>query len=236
MNILSLCDYTGNMVRPWLEAGHTATIVDLQHPQGADRVGRLTRVGADVLTWRPCDRFDVAFAFPPCTDLAVSGARHFKSKGPARLLEALRVVLACMEAIRESGAPQWMVEQPVSTLATYWRRPDWYFSPWEYGGYLSPPGDRYAKQTSLWTSAAFRMPMKRPVHPSEGSKMHRLPPSKDRANLRSATPMGFARAVFEANALGCGESLGHEWPVDSTPQRDCRQRTTFQTPRIRDRW
>ena len=48
------------------------------------------------------------------------------------------------------------------------------------------------------------MPEKHRVEPTEGSKMHLLPPSEDRANLRSATPMGFAQAVFEANrGLSC---------------------------------
>lgn len=200
MRVLSLCDYTGNMVRPWVDGGHEATIVDLQHPAGEAICGSLTRVGASVLEWRPTEAYDVVFAFPPCTDLAVSGASHFKRKGPERLRQALQVVLACMEIIAESGAPAWMVEQPTSVLATFWRPPDWYFDPWEYGGYLNPPGDRYTKHTSLWTSVTFRMPMKRPVHPSEGSKMHRMGPSKDRANRRSATPMGFAQAVYEANS------------------------------------
>jgi len=202
MRVLSLCDYTGNMVRPWLDAGHEATIVDLQHPAGEHGDGLLTRVGASVLEWRPSGAYDVVFAFPPCTDLAVSGARHFASKGPERLKTALQVVLGCMEIVMQSGAPAWAVENPVSRLATYWRKPDYTFDPWEYGGYLDPVGDRYSKRTCLWTSVAFRMPMKRPVHPSEGSKMHRMGPSKERANLRSATPMGFAQAVYEANCKG----------------------------------
>lgn len=202
MNILSLCDRTGNMVRPWVEAGHTATLVDLQHDGREPQAERVTRIGANVLTWRPAQAFDVVFAFPPCTDLAVSGALHFKRKGPERLKVALQVVLACMEIIIVSGASVWMVENPVSRLATYWRRPDFTFDPWEYGGYLTPAGDRYSKLTCLWTSVAFRMPMKRPVHPSEGSKMHRMSPGPERANLRSATPMGFAQAVYEANCKG----------------------------------
>jgi hypothetical protein len=202
MNILSLCDRTGNMVRPWVEAGHRATLVDLQHDGREEQAGNVTRVGANVLTWRPGQTFDVVFAAPPCTDLAVSGALHFKRKGPERLKQALQVVLSCMEIVIISGAPVWMVENPVSRLATYWRKPDYTFDPWEYGGYLAPAGDRYSKRTCLWASVAFKMPMKRPVHPAEGSKMHRMGPSKERANLRSATPMGFAQAVYEANSKG----------------------------------
>lgn len=73
------------------------------------------------------------------------------------------------------------------------------FDPFEYGGYLDPPGDAYTKKTCLWTGNGFRMPAKWPVEPTEGSLMHLLPPSEDRANLRSATPQGFANAVFAAN-------------------------------------
>jgi len=65
--------------------------------------------------------------------------------------------------------------------------------------YLEPPGDTYTKKTCLWTGGGFKMPEKRSVEPTEGSKMHLMPPSENRANLRSATPMGFAQAVFEAN-------------------------------------
>ena len=79
--VLSLCDRTDNMVRPWLDAGHECWIVDVQHPPGVEirdypDSGRLVTVGADVLTWLP-PRRDYLFvaAFPPCTDLAVSGAR-----------------------------------------------------------------------------------------------------------------------------------------------------------------
>lgn len=79
--------------------------MDLQHPAGEARDGLLTRVGASVLEWRPSGTYDVVFAFPPCTDLAVSGARHFAGKGPERLKQALQVVLACMEIIMQSGAP-----------------------------------------------------------------------------------------------------------------------------------
>jgi hypothetical protein len=199
VRILSLCDYTGNMVRPWLEAGHEAVIVDLQHPPGEARDGLLIRVGANILDYQPSGHFDAVFAFPPCTDLAVSGARHFVAKGPERRRAAMATVHRCRE-IAEGLTECWVLENPVSVISSEWRSPDWMFHPYEYGGYLDPVGDRYTKATCLWTGSGFVMPMKRPVSPTDGSKMHRLPPSPERANLRSATPIGFARAVFEANA------------------------------------
>jgi len=97
-----------------------------------------------------------------------------------------------------------MIENPVSTLSTYWRKPDYMFDPCDYGRYLDPPGDAYTKKTCLWVGNGFVMPPKKPVPPVEGSKIHRMPPSKDRGYLRSVTPMGFAEAVFQANAKHFG--------------------------------
>jgi len=96
--VLSLCDRTGNMVRPWLDAGHECWIVDLQHPDGEHRDGNLVRVGADVLTWLPPRRdFLFVAAFPPCTDLAVSGARWYRDKGLGALARAAELVDRCRQ-------------------------------------------------------------------------------------------------------------------------------------------
>ena len=201
MIVLSLCDRTGVMVRPWLAAGYECWIVDQQHSDGVVRDGNLVRVGADVSTWLPPrGDYRIAFAFPPCTHLAVSGARWYKDKGLAALVDALRLVEACRERLEWTGAP-WMLENPVGTLSTYWREPDHSFDPFEFGGYLPDGGDGYTKRTCIWHSADFQWPQRRPVEPVEGSRMHRLPPSAERANLRSVTPEGFARAVFVANEL-----------------------------------
>jgi hypothetical protein len=201
MTVLSLCDRTGNMVRSWAEAGFECICVDLRHPAGTHLSDGITYVGADVRIWiPPMDReYAAVFAFPPCTDMAVSGARWFRDKGLASLIESLEIVEACRRICEASGAP-YMIENPVSTLSTYWREPDCVFDPCDYGGYLSPAGDNYTKKTCLWTGNGFIMPSSRRVEPVQGSLMHRMPPSDDRADLRAVTPMGFARAVFEANA------------------------------------
>ena len=138
------------------------------------------------------------FAFPPCTHLAVSGARWFKTKGLGALADALQLVERCRIIAEISGAP-WMLENPVSTLSTYWRKPDVTFDPCDFGGYLDPTGDAYTKKTCLWTGGGFVMPEPKPVAPTERSPIHLMPPSDDRGDLRSVTPMGFAKAVFLAN-------------------------------------
>lgn len=187
------------MVEPWAAAGYTCYCVDWQHPAGETRAGNIVRVGADVREWLPpYAPVTMLFAFPPCTDVAVSGARWFKDKGLGRLIHALQLFEASVRLAEWTGAP-YLIENPVSTVATYWRKPDHRFDPCDYGGYLSPPADAYTKRTWLWTGNGFVLPERRPVLPIEGSRMHRLGKTKARAYLRSATPRGFARAVFEAN-------------------------------------
>ena len=189
--VISCFDYSGNMVKPWAEAGYLCYCVDVQHAPGETREGNIIKVGADMLDWIPPR--DVVFAsfFPPCTDLAVSGARWFKDKGLGRLIRALSLFKRSVDIAEMLGCP-YLIENPVSTVSSYWRKPDYSFDPCDYG-------DPYTKKTCLWTGNGFVMPEKARVEPTEGSKMHLMPPSAERANLRSETPMGFARAVFNAN-------------------------------------
>ena len=79
--VLSLCDITGGFVEPWVEAGYGAILVDPQHGI-THQDGPILKVAATVLEAMPiiADRLsDVVFVagFPPCTDMAVSGARWF---------------------------------------------------------------------------------------------------------------------------------------------------------------
>ena len=170
------------MAKPWAEEGYLCYCVDLQHPRGETREGNIIKVGADMHTWIP-PRGEIAFAafFPPCTDLAVSGARWFKEKGLHRLSDAIALFARCVDIAETLECP-WLIENPVSTISSYWRKPDHRFHPWEYG-------DAYTKKTCLWTGNGFVMPERRPVFPSEGSRMHLLPPSDDRAEA-PGRPLG----------------------------------------------
>jgi len=160
----------------------------------------VTRIQADVRMIAELDYtgYYAIFAAPPCTDLAVSGARWMAQKGLDALTAAIEVFSACVKICKKNGK-RYMIENPISTISTYWRKPDYVFNPCDYGGYLNPTGDAYTKKTCLWVGEDFIMPEKKPVEPELGSKMHLLPPSEDRANLRSETPRGFCRAVFLAN-------------------------------------
>jgi len=194
--ILSLCDRTGNMVRPWCDAGYRAVTVDLQP---ADWTHPLrTHIQADVRRIKPMPA-TMVFAFPPCTHLASSGARWFRDKGLSALIEGLELVEACRSLCDGIGAP-YMIENPVGQLASWWREPDHTFHPVHYAGWSpEPAADEYTKKTCLWTGNGFVMPDRKPGEPTLGSLMHRLPPSEHRADLRSATPLGFSYAVFHAN-------------------------------------
>lgn len=205
--VLSLCDYTTTFVQPWVEAGYEAICVDVQHE--GESLGIPRRYGWDLTNDETLERLtpaalgrDIAFvaAFPPCTDLAVSGARWFKSKGLRALVDALDLVERCHRIAEASGAP-WFIENPVSTISTYWRKPDHIFDPYEYGGYEGGEGDGYTKRTCLWTGGGFVMPDPKPIEldPDTHDRIHKAAPGPERANFRSATPRGFARAVFEAN-------------------------------------
>lgn len=197
---LFLFDLTTVMAKPWADAGVECWCVDLQHPKGIHQVGNVIRVGADVRRWRAPQRdWMFAFAFPPCTDVAVSGARWFRDKGLFALAEAIELFGHAVQILETLGVP-YGIENPVSTISTYWRKPDYSFDPCDYAGYAGGEGDTYTKKTCLWTGGDFVMPSPKRHEPTDGSRMHLLPPSDERANIRSATPVGFAQAVFQANA------------------------------------
>ncbi len=193
--VISFFDKTTNMVKPWAEAGYLCYCVDIQHPPGETREGNIVKVGADIFDWLPPWGLDVvaAFFFPPCTDGAVSGARWFKDKGIDAALRYVQLFRASVRLAEWMGIC-YLIENPVSTISSYWRKPDYTFQPWQYG-------DPYSKKTCLWTGGGFIMP--EPVHTVKPDnvteKIWLMPPSPDRADKRAETPMGFARAVYEAN-------------------------------------
>lgn len=191
--MISCFDHSCVMTRPWLEAGYLCYAIDLQHARAENRKGNLVRVGANLLDWLP-PKGDIRFAafFPPCTDVATSGAQWFKDKGLGALMRSLELFKRSVEIAEMIGCP-YLIENPRSVVSTHWRQPDFSFHPCDYG-------DPYLKETLLWTGGGFKMPEKTAVEPTEGMKLYRLRPSPERSNLRSVTPEGFARAVFRANS------------------------------------
>lgn len=204
-----LFDVSGIMAQPWLEAGYECWTVDIQHPvayetAGVTTEGGLRKVHHDLTRpWLcPVDRARIAFAFafPPCDHLSVSGARWFRGKGLRRLARSVEMFATAAEFCEWTGAP-YAIENPVSNIASHWRKPDYYFHPHQFTGWHR--ADNYTKLTCLWAGGGFVMPpeFKEPDLLDEpDDRIHRCPPGPERHNIRSATPPGFARAVFCANA------------------------------------
>jgi len=199
--VVSLCEQSGNMVRPWAEAGFECYAVDLENDDSTEVVGDgcIHFVQADVRDWQPPDRdVLIGFGFPPCTDLAVSGARYMRDKGLSALAEAIALVAACQETLTDLDCA-WMIENPKSTLSTYWRSPDYKFDPFQYDSYTEAD-EKYSKETWLWTGGGFRMPITDGIDEKEADdRIHKMSDSDDRSEKRALTPKGFAVAVYLAH-------------------------------------
>ena len=198
-----LCDLTGNMARPWAEAGIKCYCVDTQHSIRRDRVeGNIHFVWGDVRSWRPPEGLRIVFgaAFTPCTDVAGSGARDFQKKGGYLLRDAVEMFEAARQALAFSGAP-YMLENSVGLLSSipHIGKPNHYFDPSDYTALC--PDDNYTKKTCIWSGNGFVMPepQRDMTLGAPDDRIHKAPPGDDRANFRSATPMGFSRATFAAN-------------------------------------
>ena len=222
-----LYDYTGIMAQPWVDAGYDCYLFDGQHPaisrtvdQNPAKIGKwfdpYNKLGdvKDILEM--FDSVDFIFGFPECTDLTVAGAKHFNKKrqdNPFFQLEAIELadLVRCLGNI--FNCP-WAFENPVGVLSTQYRPYDFKFNPCDYGGYLPkndvnplypdvyPPRDAYNKGTCIWHGNGFRQPKKKEIKPlfkeNPGWKFCGGKSLKTK-NIRSATPRGFAQAVFEAN-------------------------------------
>ena len=236
--VLSLYDFTGEALKPWAEAGYECYAFDIQHKgkgqngQGTSHVDHYDSGGS--IHYRHMDLWNLdniehlrrafkndnvvfGMAFPVCTDLAVSGAAHFERKrkaDPEFQIRASNHARWCASLFEALDIP-YFIENPVSRLATLWRKPNYSFHPYEYGEYIPDteaehprwpdyiaPKDRYTKKTCLWTGGGFTMPPKRPTQKPDGYSQQHLKlggKSQRTKDIRSATPRGFARAVFEAN-------------------------------------
>ena len=227
-NIISLFDVTGNAGRPWAEEGCHVHCYDIQTTTTTTehvgtRGGRITYHHADIMSAGLLFELQAlkpvfGFSFPPCTDLASSGARHFAAKLVADKdykTKALAMVFRSRDLMEACGVSGYYIENPVGVISTAWRKPNHLFNPFEFGGYLPvddvhpthpdiiPARDAYTKRTCLWVGGSFTMPTPCPVDVDvdKASVMHlKLGGRSLRTkNIRSATPRGFAVAIMRAN-------------------------------------
>jgi len=130
--------------------------------------------------------WDMIIAFPPCTHLAVSGARWFKEKRKdGRQQQGIDFFMKFANCKCERIA----IENPVGIMSTIWRKPDQILQPFEYGH-----GE--TKATCLWIK---NLPLLKPTNIVNGreNKVWKMSPSKERAKIRSKTFSGIAKAMAE---------------------------------------
>ncbi len=108
---------------------------------------------------------------------------------------SLEMFSACEHASNWAGVP-YMIENPVGKFSDHMGKPNHTFQPWEYG-------ENYTKLTCLWTGNGFVMPPKTVLKKPDNVQqlIWRMPPSKERQDLRSITPIKFAEAVFGSNRM-----------------------------------
>ncbi|MBS1063417.1 DNA cytosine methyltransferase [Gluconobacter wancherniae] len=180
LSVLVACEYSGVVRDAFLERGHDAMSCDLLPTEkpGPHYKGDVR----DVLDYP----WDLLIAHPPCTDLSVSGARHFAAK---RLDGRQQASVSFFMTLARCSIPKKVIENPVSIMSTMWRKPDQIIQPWMFGH-----GE--TKATCLWLENVAPLV---PTDVVEGrvARVHLLPPSEDRWKLRSTTYQGIADALAE---------------------------------------
>jgi len=179
MRVLVACEFSGTVRRAFRALGHDAWSCDLLPAEDQSEF----HIQLDALTvagWH----WDLMIAHPPCTHLAVSGARWWKDRAQEQA-EALEFVQRLMDA----PIPRICIENPVSRISSAIRKPDQIIQPWQYGH-----GE--TKATCLWLKNLQPLAPTQIVSGRE-ARIHRMPPGADRWKERSRTFAGIAQAMAE---------------------------------------
>jgi hypothetical protein len=183
VRVLVACEYSGRVREAFRARGHDAWSCDLNL---AAEDGSEHHFWADALRIAREHRWDLMVAHPPCTHLAVSGARHFEEKkADGRQQEAIDFFLALAKA----PIPRIAIENPVCIMSSVWREPDQVIQPWQFGH-----GE--TKATCLWLKG---LPPLLPTKIVAGRepRVHFMSPSPDRWKERSRTYEGIAIAMAQ---------------------------------------
>lgn len=180
MKVLIACEYSGRVRDAFIQNGHDAMSCDLlpTDAPGPHYQGDVF----DVIN----DGWDLMIGHPPCTDLAVSGARHFAAKrADGRQQKSIEFFMALANAPIERIA----IENPICIMSSEWRKPDQIIQPWMFGH-----GE--TKATCLWLK---NLPKLLPTEMVAGreARIHKMPPSPDRWKKRSETYLGIAQAMAD---------------------------------------
>ena len=180
--VLIACEFSGVVREAFRKRGHEAWSCDLLPAEDY----QLFHWQCDVMDLLAEEVFDMMIAFPPCTDLAVSGARWFKQKQKdGRQQRSIDFFMKLVNA----DIPKIAIENPIGIMSTHYRKPDQIIQPWQFGH-----GE--TKATCLWLK---NLPKLEPTNIVEGreQRIWKMPPSKNRAKERSRTFQGIANAMAE---------------------------------------
>lgn len=186
MRVLVACEYSAIVRDAFRARGHDAWSCDLLPTEGDPQWHIQEDVIYNLGSGWMGDEWDLMIAHPPCTDLAVSGARHFPAKiADGRQQRALEFVQRLMDAPIGRIA----IENPISVISSKIRKPDQIIQPWQFGH-----GE--TKATCLWLK---NLPKLVPTNIVEGrsDRIHKMPPGPNRWKERSRTYQGIADAMAE---------------------------------------
>ena len=201
MRVCVLCEFSGIVRDVFLRRGHDAISCDLLPTESPG-----PHIQGDCMEYDWSD-YDLAICHPPCTHLAVSGARYFPAKrADGRQQAAIDFFMVLINL----PVPMIAVENPISIMSSVYRKPDQIIQPWQFGH-----GE--VKATCLWLK---NLPELDPTNIVDGrlARIHKEPPSPDRWKVRSITYQGIAAAMAEQWG-----SLDVSVPTGSGPPVSARQ-------------
>jgi hypothetical protein len=180
VKVLVACEFSQVVTKAFRNKGHEAYSCDILPTEGNPE----WHIQDDVLKHLN-DGWDMMIAHPPCTHLAVSGARWFKDK----LEEQSEAVQFFFEFIN-CGIPKIAVENPISIMSSLYRKPDQIIQPYQFG-------HPETKATCLWLKNLPLLKATNFLQPPYNHSVFREPPSPDRWKKRSRTFQGIAEAMAE---------------------------------------
>lgn len=188
MKVLVACEESQSVCIEFRKLGHEAFSCDILpcsggHPQWHIQDDVMNVLRHDIISPFTCE-WDMVIAFPPCTDLAVSGAIWFEQKRKDGRQQKSIMFFEFFTHLKNKYVA---IENPIGIMSTLYRKPDQVIQPWQFGH-----GE--TKATCLWLK---NLPKLQPTNIVEGreQKVWKMPPSKDRAKLRSKTYLGIAQAM-----------------------------------------
>ncbi len=180
MRVLIACEFSGIVREAFKLKGHDAWSCDLLE---TEIPGNHYKEDIRELLKKD-DKWDMIIAHPPCTHLAVSGARWFKDK-----IEEQKAAIEFFLYFTRIAVPKVAIENPISIMSRLYRKPDQIIEPWWFG-HLE------RKATCLWLKNLPRLrPTKILEHGMLQDRIHRASPGKDRWKERSRTYKGIAEAM-----------------------------------------